>query len=451
MPKSTPEILDVGGTKVSISNPDKVYFPEPGYTKRDLALYYVAVAEGALRGSGGRPNMMVRYPDGVKGEFFYQKRAPESRPAWVDVVEIRFPSGRGAEEIVPRAAADLAWMANLGCLELHPHPVRADDLDHPDELRVDLDPVPGVTWKQVQQVARVVRETLDELGMTGWPKTSGKRGLHVNVRIKPQWTFDEVRRAALALAREVERRAPKLATSAWWKEERHGVFIDYNQNARDRTVAGAYSVRPTPNAQVSAPLAWEEVDACEPADFTLETMVKRYRKLGDVHAAIDRKACALTKLLELSAKQEKEGLGDAPWPGTDALFWTEVELRAPDKPGSVMLAARFDVVELDEPHAGVSSPFNVSVVAKPEHTLTVKVVADGMPVEEAIVRLGPTRASTDASGVAAVKLAKGRYELVVWKAGYDTPVTPLRIDADASVQIDARVMPQADPDAVWTA
>jgi len=314
MPKSTPEILDVGGTKVSISNPDKVYFPEPGYTKRDLALYYVAVAEGALRGSGGRPNMMVRYPDGVKGEFFYQKRAPESRPAWVDVVEIRFPSGRGAEEVVPRAAADLAWMANLGCLELHPHPVRADDLDHPDELRVDLDPVPGVTWKQVQQVARVVNETLDELGMTGWPKTSGKRGLHVNVRIKPKWTFDEVRRAALALAREVERRAPKLATSAWWKEERHGVFIDYNQNAKDRTVAGAYSVRPTPNAQVSAPLAWEEVDACEPADFTLETMVKRYGKLGDVHAAIDRKACALTKLLELSAKQEKEGLGDAPWP-----------------------------------------------------------------------------------------------------------------------------------------
>jgi len=303
-----------GERSVRVSNPDKVYFPEPGYTKRDLALYYVAVAEGALRGSGGRPNMMVRYPDGVKGEFFYQKRAPESRPAWVDVVEIRFPSGRGAEEIVPRAAADLAWMANLGCLELHPHPVRADDLDHPDELRVDLDPVPGVTWKQVQQVARVVRETLDELGMTGWPKTSGKRGLHVNVRIKPQWTFDEVRRAALALAREVERRAPKLATSAWWKEERHGVFIDYNQNARDRTVAGAYSVRPTPNAQVSAPLAWEEVDACEPADFTLETMVKRYRKLGDVHAAIDRKACALTKLLELSAKQEKEGLGDAPWP-----------------------------------------------------------------------------------------------------------------------------------------
>jgi bifunctional non-homologous end joining protein LigD len=210
MPKSTPEILDVGGTKVSISNPGKIYFPDAGYTKHDLALYYVAVAEGALRGSGGRPNMLVRYPDGVKGEFFYQKRAPESRPPWVDVVEIRFPSGRGAEEIVPRAAADLAWMANLGCLELHPHPVRSEDLDHPDELRVDLDPVPGVAWKQVRQVAHVVHETLEELGMTGWPKTSGKRGLHVNVRIKPNWTFDEVRRAALALARQFEMGAAHL-------------------------------------------------------------------------------------------------------------------------------------------------------------------------------------------------------------------------------------------------
>jgi DNA ligase D-like protein (predicted polymerase) len=258
--------------------------------------------------------MLVRYPDGVRGEFFYQKRAPESRPEWVDVVEIRFPSGRAAEEVVPRTAADLAWMANLGCLELHPHPVRAEDLDHPDELRVDLDPVPGVEWKQVQEVARVVREVLADFGMTGWPKTSGKRGLHVNVRIKPQWSFDEVRRAALALAREVERRAPRLATSAWWKEQRHGVFIDYNQNAKDRTVAGAYSVRPTPNAQVSAPLAWDEVDGCRPADFTLETMLERYRKVGDAHADMGRKPCSLAKLLELSARHEKEGMGDAPWP-----------------------------------------------------------------------------------------------------------------------------------------
>ena len=314
MAKSTPEVIEVDGRNVSISNPGQALFPHAGYTKLDLARYYVAVAEGALRGSGGRPNMLVRYPNGVGGEFFYQKRAPESRPDWIEVVELRFPSGRSADEVVPRTAADLAWMANLGCLELHPHPVRAAELDHPDELRVDLDPVPDVPWKQVQEVARVVRTTLEDLGMTGWPKTSGKRGLHVNVRIRREWTFDEVRRAALALAREVERRVPKLATSAWWKEERHGVFIDYNQNAKDRTVAGAYSVRPTPNAQVSAPLAWDEVDDCEPGDFTLESMLKRYGKLGDLHAAIDKRPCSLAKLVELSKRQEKEGKGDAPWP-----------------------------------------------------------------------------------------------------------------------------------------
>ncbi|HZZ94483.1 MAG TPA: non-homologous end-joining DNA ligase [Usitatibacter sp.] len=309
-----PEIVKVGRCEVAISHPDKVLFPGPAYTKRDLVHYYLAVAEGALRGSGGRPNMLVRYPDGVAGEFFYQKRAPESRPGYVEVVTIRFPSGRSAEEVVPTHAAALGWMANLGCLELHPHPVRADDLDHPDELRVDLDPVPGVPWKQVQAVARVVRETLDDSGLVGFPKTSGKRGIHVNVRIRRDWSFDEVRRAALALAREVERRAPGLATSAWWKEERHGVFIDYNQNAKDRTVAGAYSVRPTPNAQVSAPLEWDEVDDAEPADFTLETMVARYRKRGDVHASIDRRACSIAKLLELSAEHERAGMGDAPWP-----------------------------------------------------------------------------------------------------------------------------------------
>ena len=313
--KSGPsETVKVGRSAVVISNPGKVLFPEPGLTKRDLVHYYLAVAEGALRGSGGRPNMLVRYPDGVAGEFFYQKRAPDSRPDYVEVVTIRFPSGRMAEEVVPTHAAALGWMANLGCLELHPHPVRADDLDHPDELRVDLDPVPGVPWKQVQAVAGVVRETLDDFGLAGWPKTSGKRGIHVNVRIRRDWSFDEVRRAALALAREVERRAPKLATSAWWKEERHGVFIDYNQNAKDRTVAGAYSVRPTPNAQVSAPLEWDEVPDCEPSDFTLESMITRYRERGDVHAAIDRRACSLAKLIELSAEQERAGLGDAPWP-----------------------------------------------------------------------------------------------------------------------------------------
>jgi DNA ligase D-like protein (predicted polymerase) len=273
--------------------------------------YYLAVAEGALRGAGGRPNMLVRYPDGVEGEFFYQKRAPKARPDWVEVVELRFPSGRAAEEVVPRDAAALAWMANLGCLELHPHPVRAEDLDHPDELRVDLDPVPGVEWPQVREVARVVHEALGELRLAGWPKTSGKRGIHVAVRIQPRWSFDEVRRAALALAREVERRAPRLATSKWWKEERHGVFVDYNQNAKDRTVASAYSIRPTEDARVSAPLSWDEVDSCDPGDFTLESMPRRFAKIGDRHAGIDAAAGSLEGLLELF---ERQGSGDAPWP-----------------------------------------------------------------------------------------------------------------------------------------
>ncbi|HET9352192.1 MAG TPA: non-homologous end-joining DNA ligase, partial [Burkholderiales bacterium] len=235
-----------------MSNPEKVLFPKPKHTKLDLVRYYLSVAEGALRAAGGRPNMLVRYPDGIEGEFFYQKRAPKSRPPWIEAVELRFPSGRAAEEVVPRDAAALAWLANLACLELHPHPVRAEDLEHPDELRVDLDPVPGVKWSQVREVGRVVSSVLNDLNLVGWPKTSGKRGLHVYVRIHPRWTFDEVRRAALALAREVERRAPQLATSKWWKEERHGVFVDYNQNAKDRTVAAAYSVRPTLNATVSA-------------------------------------------------------------------------------------------------------------------------------------------------------------------------------------------------------
>jgi bifunctional non-homologous end joining protein LigD len=296
---------------VAISNPGKVLFPKPKYTKLDLARYYLAVAEGALRGAGGRPNVLVRYPDGIEGEFFYQKRAPKARPPWIEVATIRFPSGRSAEEVVPRDAAALAWLANLACLELHPHPVRAEDLEHPDELRVDLDPVPGVEWQQVLAVSEVAHAVLDDFKLTGWPKTSGKRGLHISVRIEPRWEFDDVRRAALALAREIERRAPKLATSKWWKEERHGVFVDYNQNAKDRTVASAYSVRPTADARVSAPLTWEEVDGCDPGDFTLATMPARFKKLGDRHAGIDEHAHSLEPLLELF---ERQGLGDAPWP-----------------------------------------------------------------------------------------------------------------------------------------
>jgi DNA ligase D-like protein (predicted polymerase) len=312
--KTVHEILTIDGREVAISNPGKVLFPEAGHTKRDLVQYYLAVAEGALRGAGGRPNVLVRYPNGISGEFFYQKRAPESRPDWIEVVTLSFPSGRTAEEVVPRDAAALAWMANLACLELHPHPVRAADLDHPDELRADLDPVPGVEWPQIRRVARVVEATLGDFGLVGWPKTSGSRGMHISVRIKPQWTFQQVRRAALALAREVERRAPDLATSKWWKEERHGVFVDYNQNAKDRTVASAYSVRPRPDARVSAPLAWDEVDDCEPADFTLATMPARFARVGDRHAGIDGAAGDLEALLELSARHEREGQGDAPWP-----------------------------------------------------------------------------------------------------------------------------------------
>jgi bifunctional non-homologous end joining protein LigD len=308
------QTLSIAGREVTVTNPDKVLFPRAGHTKIDLVRYYLAVSEGALRAAGGRPNVLVRYPNGIDGEFFFQKRAPRARPSWIDVVTLSFPSGRSAEEVVPRDAAALAWMANLACLELHPHPVRADDLDHPDELRVDLDPVPGVEWPQIRQVAAIVRATLEDVGLVGWPKTSGSRGMHIYVRIDRRWTFDEVRRAALALAREVERRAPNLATSKWWKEERHGVFLDYNQNAKDRTIAAAYSVRPTPDARVSAPLAWDEIEACEPADFTLQTMPSRVKQVGDRHADMDRHAGSIERLLELSVRQASEGQGDAPWP-----------------------------------------------------------------------------------------------------------------------------------------
>ena len=312
--KPEAEVLRVGDIEVPVTNPSKVLFREAGYTKLDLVNYYLSVADGALRGSGNRPNVLVRYPNGIGEEFFYQKRAPTSRPPWIEVVSLKFPSGRMAEEVVPRDAAALVWMANLACLELHPHPVRADDLDHPDELRIDLDPVPGVEWPQIRQVAHVVHATLTDLGLIGWPKTSGSRGIHIYVRIERRWTFDQVRRAALAVAREVERRAPQLATSKWWKEERHGVFLDYNQNAKDKTVAGAYSVRPTADARVSAPLAWDEIDSCELADFTLGTMPARFAAIGDRHAGIDDVPGSLEALLELSARQEQEGQGDAPWP-----------------------------------------------------------------------------------------------------------------------------------------
>ena len=309
-----PTTLTVAGREVTVTNPAKVLFPDAGITKLDVARYYVAVAAGALRAAAGRPNVLLRFPNGIDGESFYQKRAPASRPPWIDTITLRFPSGRSAEEVVPRDAAALVWMANLACLELHPHPVRADDLDHPDELRVDLDPVPGVPWSQVPQVALVVRQALEDVGLVGWPKTSGSRGIHIYARIERRWGFDEVRRAAVALARDVERRVPALATSKWWKEERHGVFLDYNQNAKDRTIAAAYSVRPRPDARVSAPLAWDEVAACDPAAFTLRTMPERLATLGDPHADMDRHVGTLEALLALADRHAVAGHGDAPWP-----------------------------------------------------------------------------------------------------------------------------------------
>ncbi len=313
MPART-EVLEIGGREVTITNPDKVFFPATGATKLDLVRYYLTVADGALVGIRGRPMALKRFVNGAAGEFFFQKRAPDNRPDWLRVATLTFPSGRTADEIVVDDAAGLAWIVNLGCIDLNPHPVRADDLDHPDELRVDLDPVPGVPWSQVRDVALVTREALDAHGLVGWPKTSGSRGIHINVRIERRWTYPEVRRAALALARDVERRAPDIATSKWWKEERHGVFLDYNQNAKDRTVASVFSVRPTPDARVSWPLRWDEVPTARMEDYTLATVPDLYRERGDAGAGIDEAIGSLESLLELSHQHEAEGLGDAPWP-----------------------------------------------------------------------------------------------------------------------------------------
>src|SRR5579862_646916 len=309
------EILSLNGHEVRISHPEKLYFTKQvQVSKFDIVKYYLSVAPGALQGIEDRPIVLKRFVNGAEADAFYQKRAPGDRPEWLRTVTLSFPSGRTAEEVVVDDAAGLAWIVNLGCIELHPHPVRSGDLDHPDEMRVDLDPGPGVGWDDVRRVAMEVKALLEELGLRGWPKTSGSRGMHINARIHPRWAFGEVRRAALALSREIERRAPALATSKWWKEERHGVFLDYNQNAKDRTTASAYSVRPLPDARVSAPLTWEEVADCDPADFTVFTMPERFAKIGDPHAAMDEHPGSLDSLLELSARDEAAGLGDAPWP-----------------------------------------------------------------------------------------------------------------------------------------
>ena len=337
--RSAAEVLEIDGHGVRITNPHKVYFPAAGITKLDLVHYYLAVAEGALRAIGGRPLVLKRYVNGITGEGFFQKRAPASRPDWIETVELRFPSGRTAQEIVVRERAQLAWITNLGNIDLNVHPVRVGesnrpggDLEHPDELRIDLDPGPGVTWDTVREVALIAREVLAEHDLQGWPKTTGSRGIHVYVRIRPQWGFDQLRRAALAVSREVERRAPGRATSKWWKEERVGVFLDYNQNAKDRTIAAAYSVRPLPDAQVSAPLTWEEVPECDPADFTLRTMPDRVARRGDLAAGMDQAAGSLDGLLELAARHEADGLGgDAPWPPHFRKRRSEPERVAPSR------------------------------------------------------------------------------------------------------------------------
>jgi bifunctional non-homologous end joining protein LigD len=309
------EVLAIGGREVRITHPDKLYFSEKvRLTKLDLVRYYLAVAPGALGGIQDRPIVLKRFVNGAEQPAFYQKRAPEQRPSWLRSVTLSFPSGRTAEEIVVDDAAGLAWIVNLGCIELHPHPVRASDLEHPDELRIDLDPVPGVGWSDVCRVALEVQAFLQEAGLDSWPKTSGSRGMHIYVRIQPRWTFTEVRRAAVALSRAIERRAPEIASSKWWKEERHGVFLDYNQNAKDRTTCSAYSVRPVPDARVSAPLRWSEVPECDPAEFTLFTMPKRFAEIGNPHAGMNDAAGSLEPLFELAARDEAEGLGDAPWP-----------------------------------------------------------------------------------------------------------------------------------------
>ena len=313
--KEDAEVLSIDGHDVRISNPDKPYFSrDVKLSKLAVVQYYLSVASGAVAGIRDRPSMLKRFVNGAEQEPFYQKRAPDNRPDWLRTVTLSFPSGRTAEEVVVDDAAGLAWIVNLGCIELHPHAVRTDDLDHPDELRIDLDPIPGVEWADVRRVAMEVKKLLEEVGLRGWPKTSGSRGMHVNARIQQRWTFTEVRRAALALSREIERRAPTLATSKWWKEERHGVFLDYNQNAKDRTTCSAYSIRPLPDARVSAPLRWEEIPNCEPGDFTVLTMPARLKEVGDPNALMDDAAGSLQQLLELADRDEAAGLGDAPWP-----------------------------------------------------------------------------------------------------------------------------------------
>jgi bifunctional non-homologous end joining protein LigD len=366
------ELLSIEGREVRITHPGKLYFSkETKLSKLDLVRYYFSVAEGALAGIRDRPIVLKRFVNGAEGEAFYQKRAPAERPSWLRTVTLSFPSGRTAEEVVVDDAAGLIWVVNLGCIELHPHPVRSGELEHPDELRVDLDPGPGVSWADVRTVALEVNALLEELGLRGWPKTSGSRGMHVNVRIEPRWTFAEVRRAALALSRAIERRVPALASSKWWKEERHGVFLDYNQNAKDRTTCSAYSVRPLPDARVSAPLHWNEVRDSEPADFNVLTMPKRFAEIGDPHAGMNAAPGSLENLLELAAKDEAAGLGDAPWPPHFRKMEGEAPRVAPSRAKS----------------AAKKSPAHKAPAKKPRTKMPLIVVANSPSKEAALAGL----------------------------------------------------------------
>ena len=378
----TAEVLSVNGREVRVTNPDKLYFSkQTKVTKLELVRYYLSVAPGAIAGINDRPIVLKRYVNGADGEAFYQKRAPDNRPEWLRTVTLSFPSGRVAEEIVVDEAAGLAWVVNLGCIELHPHAIRANDLDHPDELRVDLDPNPGVSWEDVRVVALEVNALLVELGLRGWAKTSGSRGMHVNVRIQQRWTFSEVRRAAVALSREIERRVPKLATSKWWKEERHGVFLDYNQNAKDRTTCSAYSVRPLPDARVSMPLRWEEVEECDPADFTILNVPQRFAELGDAHAEMDQHAGSLEQLLESAARDEAEGLGDAPWPPHFKKMAGEAPRVAPSR-------ARSAAKDSAEKSSGAEKKTRSTTTKKPARTrMPLLVIANSQNKEAALAGL----------------------------------------------------------------
>jgi bifunctional non-homologous end joining protein LigD len=398
MPKEQ-EVLRVGDHEVTITNPSKVFFTESGFTKLDLVRYYLAVAPGALAGAGGRPMALKRFVNGAAGEAFFQKRAPDNRPEWLRTVTLSFPSGRTADEIVIDEAAGLAWIVNLGCIDLNPHPVRADDLDHPDELRVDLDPVPGVSWAQIRDVAMVTKESLETVGLRGWPKTSGSRGIHINVRIEPKWTYPEVRRAALAIARDVEMRAPDIATSKWWKEERHGVFLDYNQNAKDRTVASAYSVRPLPDARVSTPLSWDEVPTVEAEAFTLATVPARFAEIGDPGAGIDGAVGSLEALLELSRRHEAEGQGDAPWPPNYRKQEGEPPRVQPSKQRRA--AAEYDTPEAEAERVKNRAAMEKRFLAEAERRAAAKAAGEPIPSK-------PTPTGRRRSSVPVIEIARAK-------------------------------------------